>query len=123
LNISAGYAPIPPYQGPSPWCLENPVLGMDIWVQGGSCVEVLDCSFGGDYWVCLDGLVLAAMIWEEAVRCHSKEKEKNNEKRGRGQPCYDILPYCHLHLGIHPDRYYSNNDIAKFLHGSMKERS
>jgi hypothetical protein len=40
-----------------PRCLEEAVIGMDVWIQGGGYVVVLDCSFGGDDWIRLSGLV------------------------------------------------------------------
>jgi hypothetical protein len=101
-----------------PWCLEKTVVVVDVWVQGGGCVVVLDCSFGGDYWVRLCGLGLT----EYKVRGSRTAlfERKGNEKGGTNHAVIrDHLATCiseFTQIGI-----IRANDIAKFLYGSTKK--
>jgi hypothetical protein len=104
-----------------PWCLKKPVVGVDVWVQGSGCVVVLDCTFGGDYWVRLGRLGST----EYEVRGSRTAPFKREAGEGKGKVganhavIRDHLTTCiseFAQIGI-----TRTNNIAKILYGSTKK--
>ena len=98
--------------------MEKTVVGVDIWVQGGGCVVVLNCSFGGDDWVRLSGLVLT-----EYEVSGSRTTPFEREGNGKWGTNHAVIR-DHLATGISEFAQIGlirANDIAKFLYGSTKK--
>jgi hypothetical protein len=62
------------------WCLEKTVVVVNIWIQGGRFIIVLDCSFGSDYWIRLGELVLSDYEVKGNRTAPFKQKRKEKGK-------------------------------------------